>query len=135
MLLIAATRCGRFGRMSFTELTEAFLAKIAGWEAVKNARALLAGSKVLSSNWTPPLLKGVVSEGSTSYRAGLVIKDDVNIDNLCSCRAARGSGMICAHSVAVGLHHLQREKKASPGLATTTPPRAGASRTGTEPAG
>src|SRR6478672_1303213 len=120
MLLPAAARCGRFVRMSFTEVTEAFLAKIAGWEAIKNARALLASGKVLSSNWTPPVLKGVVSEGSTSYRAGLVIKDEVNIDNLCSCRASRSSGMICAHSVAVGLHHLQREKS-SPGLATAAP--------------
>src|SRR3954468_8519678 len=123
MLLPAATQCGRFGRMSFTELTEAFLAKIAGWEAVKNARALLAGGKVLSSNWTPPLLKGVVAEGSTSYRAGLVIKDTVNVDNICSCRASRESGMMCAHSVAVGLHHLQRERNASTGLATKAPPR------------
>ena len=96
--------------MSFTKITEAFLAKIAGWEAIKSARALVASNKVLSSNWTPPLLKGVVSEGSTSYRAGLVIKDAVNVDNVCSCRASRASGMICAHSVAVGLHHLQREK-------------------------
>jgi len=90
---------------------------------------LVAGGKVLSSNWTPPVLKGVVSEGSASYRAGLVIKDEVNIDNLCSCRASRGSGMICAHSVALGLHHLQREKKSSPGLATTAPAGAGALRT------
>jgi superfamily II DNA or RNA helicase len=119
--------------MSFTELTEAFLAKIAGWEAIKSARALVAGGKVLSSNWTPPLLKGVVSEGSTSYRAGLVIKDTVNVDNLCSCRASRGSGMICAHSVAVGLHHLRREKNASPGLATPPPPRAGTAQTRANP--
>jgi superfamily II DNA or RNA helicase len=129
----ATTLSGRVISMSFGELTEAFLAKIAGWEAVKNARALLGGNQVLSSNWTPPVLKGVVSEGSTSYRAGLVIKDEVNIDNLCSCRASRGSGMICAHSVAIGLHHLQREKKSSPGLATATPPRPGASRTKPEP--
>ena len=100
--------------MSNTELTEAFLAKIAGWEAIKNARALVAGGKVLSSNWTPPVLKGVVSEGSTSYRAGLVIKDEINIDNLCSCRASRGSGMICAHSVALGLHHLRGPHPAWP---------------------
>ena len=50
--------------MSFTELTEAFFMKSAGWEAVKHARSLLAGGKVISSNWTPPLLKGVVQEGS-----------------------------------------------------------------------
>src|SRR6185503_2721099 len=128
-----AALSGRFVRMSFTELTEAFLAKIAGWEAIKSARVLVGSGKVLSSNWTPPVLKGVVSEGSTSYRSGLVIKDAVNIDNLCSCRASRSSGMICAHSVAVGLHHLQREKNSSPGLATSAPPRPGASRTKVEP--
>jgi superfamily II DNA or RNA helicase len=118
--------------MSFTELTEAFLAKIAGWEAIKHARTLLAGGKVLSSNWTPPVLKGVVSEGSTSYRAGLVIKDEINIDNLCSCRASRESGMMCAHSVAVGLHHLQREKNSKASLATAAPARAGTARTQVE---
>ena len=107
--------------MSFTELTEAFFAKSAGWEAVKNARALLAGGKVLSSNWTPPLLKGVVQEGTSSYRAGLVIKGPVDIDNLCTCRSAREAGLICAHSVAIGLHHLQREKPAPRGSDTATP--------------
>ncbi len=90
--------------------------KSAGWEAVKNARALLAGGKVISSNWTPPLLKGVVQEGTSSYRAGLVIKGPVDIDNLCTCRASREAGIICAHSVAVGLHHL---------LSTKPPPRGG----------
>ncbi|MSU28083.1 MAG: DEAD/DEAH box helicase [Pedosphaera sp.] len=107
--------------MSFTELTEAFFAKSAGWEAVKNARSLLADGKVLSSNWTPPLLKGVVQEGTSSYRAGLVIKGPVDIDNLCTCRSAREAGLICAHSVAIGLHHLQREKPAPRGSDTATP--------------
>ena len=60
--------------MSFTDLTEAFFAKSAGWEAVKSARSLLASGKVISSNWSPPLLKGMVQEGTASYRAGLVIK-------------------------------------------------------------
>src|SRR5258705_9569682 len=93
------------------ELSERFFAKIAGWEAMKQARALLAGEKVLISNWSPPVLKGVVQEGTTSYRAGLAIKDEVDIDNLCTCRASREWGTICAHSVAVGLHHLRGEEK------------------------
>jgi superfamily II DNA or RNA helicase len=91
-------------------LSEPFFAKIAGWEAMKQARALLAGDKVLSSNWSPPLLKGVVQEGSTSYRAGLVIKSEVDVENVCTCRASREWGTICAHSVAVGLHHLRGEE-------------------------
>jgi len=94
--------------MSAVELTEAFLAKIAGWEAMKRARALLESGKVLSSNWTPPILRGVVQEGTISYRAGLVIKDSIDLENMCGCRESRQWGTICAHSVAVGLHHLHR---------------------------
>lgn len=106
--------------MSFTELTEAFFAKAAGWDAVKGARGLLATGKVLSSNWSPPLLKGVVQEGTSSYRAGLVIKGPIDIDNLCPCRVSREAGTLCAHSVAVGLHHLQRGKAAVLTAASTT---------------
>ena len=99
--------------MAAVDLNEPFLAKIAGWEAVKLARALLNGGRVLSSNWTPPILKGVVQEGTISYRAGLVIKDTINIENMCSCRQSREWGSICAHSVAVGLHHLNRGEAAA----------------------
>ena len=93
--------------MSSPDLTDQFFAKIAGWDVIKQARAVLASGRVLSSNWTPPVLKGVVQEGTTSYRCGLVIKDTINIDNLCTCRAARSWGAMCVHSVAVGLHHLR----------------------------
>lgn len=102
--------------MSAVELSEAFLAKIAGWEAMKRARAYLEQGAVLSSNWTPPLLKGVVQDGTLSYRAGLVIKDTINLENICRCRASQDWGTICAHSVAVGLHHLRR------GQASEQPP-------------
>ena len=91
-------------------LNDAFFQKTAGWEAVQHARALLSAGKVLSSNWTPPLLKGVVQAGETSYRAGLIINSSFDVENICTCRAAREDGTICAHSVAVGLHHLNRGK-------------------------
>ncbi len=81
------------------------LARLGGWEVVKQARTVLASGKVLSSNYTPPVLKGVVQEGGTSYRAGLVLPDLINVENLCSCRASKQWGTICVHSVAVGLHY------------------------------
>ncbi|HTH49733.1 MAG TPA: SNF2-related protein [Candidatus Limnocylindria bacterium] len=96
--------------MPEVQLNDALFQKIAGWEAVQHARALLAAGKVLSSNWTPPMLKGVVQAGETSHRAGLVINSSFDVDNMCTCRASREDGTICAHSVAVGLHHLNRGK-------------------------
>ncbi|MBA4148552.1 MAG: SNF2 helicase associated domain-containing protein [Verrucomicrobia bacterium] len=99
--------------MSEVQLTDQFFQEIAGWEAVKQARAYITMGKVLSSNWTPPILKGVVQAGETSYRAGLVIKSSSDIENMCSCRESREWGKICAHSVGVGLHHLNRGKEES----------------------
>jgi superfamily II DNA or RNA helicase len=124
--------------VSQVELNEAFLAKAAGWEVMKQARALLAGGRVLSSNWAPPILKGVVQSDQTSYRAGLSIRSALDIDNMCSCRPSREWGTICAHSVAVGLHHLKlpaaepesvapsarpSQAPATPGVRKVTPSR------------
>jgi superfamily II DNA or RNA helicase len=92
------------------ELTEAFLSKIAGWDAMKRARAYLTQGQVLSSHWAPPLLRGVVQAGEISFRASLVIKDSIEVENLCTCRDAREWGKICAHVVAVGLHWLNAQK-------------------------
>src|ERR1700761_560749 len=96
------------------ELTDALLSKLAGWEAVKQARGLLAADRVVESNWQPPRLQGTVREGSSSYRAGLVIRSASDADNLCTCRISRERGLICAHSVAVGLHVLKGKMPATP---------------------
>ncbi len=74
---------------------------------MKQARALLAAQRVLASDWQTPSLRGTVQEGSATYRAGLVIRSASDAENLCTCREARQRGLICAHSVAVGLHFLQ----------------------------
>jgi superfamily II DNA or RNA helicase len=89
------------------DLTEALLSKAAGWEAMKRARSYLEQDQVLSADWTPPLLKGVVQAGEVSFRAGLVIKGPIDVENICTCRESRDWGKICAHSVAVGLKWIQ----------------------------
>jgi superfamily II DNA or RNA helicase len=93
--------------MSDVVLTDKFFQEAAGWEAVKLARLLVADGKVLSSNWKPPVLLGVVQSGETTYRSGLVIKSQVDIENTCSCRQSRELGTICPHAVAVGLHWIK----------------------------
>jgi superfamily II DNA or RNA helicase len=92
--------------MSEIELSDPLLARLAGWEATKHARSLLAADRVLTSEWQSPALKGTVQEGQTTYRAGLIIRSVSDADNLCTCRDSRQRGLICAHSVAVGLHFL-----------------------------
>ena len=42
-----------------------------------------------------------------------MIKNEIDIENLCNCREAREWGKICAHVVAVGLHWLKAQKAAS----------------------
>ncbi|HXO96622.1 MAG TPA: hypothetical protein VN857_08565, partial [Chthoniobacterales bacterium] len=88
--------------MSPVELNERFLMDAGGWQAMKHARALLEMGRVISFNYTPPILKGLVREGTTEYRAGLKIRSRSDIENLCSCRESREWGKICPHSLALG---------------------------------
>jgi superfamily II DNA or RNA helicase len=92
------------------ELTEALLSKAAGWDVVKRARAYVEQGQVVSSHWASPLLRGVVQADGVSIRASMVIENDIDIENLCTCRDARQWGKICAHGVAVGLHWLKAQK-------------------------
>ena len=101
------------------ELSEKLLGDAAGWEAMKQARTYVAQDQVLSSDWAPPLLRGVVQAGETTFRAGLVIHGPIDIENQCTCRESREWGKICAHSVAVGLHWLRA--KSAPVIAPAAP--------------
>jgi SNF2 family DNA or RNA helicase len=118
--------------MSEVQLSEALLSKLAGWAAMKQARALLAADRVEASSWQPPELRGTVREGSSSYRAGLVIRSASDAENLCTCRDSRQRGLICAHSVATGLHFLLGGvrpapvvKPAAPDLVESAPTESG----------
>src|SRR5271170_4245838 len=96
------------------KLSDALLAQLAGWDAVKQARGLVAAERVTASDWQPPKLQGTVQDGSATYRAGLVIRSASDADNLCPCRISRQRGLICAHSVAIGLHYLKKQSPQAP---------------------
>jgi superfamily II DNA or RNA helicase len=92
------------------ELDEKLLGTAAGWDVMKLARAYVAQGQVVSSHWAPPLLRGVVQAGDATIRASMVIKNSIDVENLCTCRDARQWGKICAHGVAVGLHWINSQK-------------------------
>ncbi|HZC36365.1 MAG TPA: SNF2 helicase associated domain-containing protein, partial [Chthoniobacterales bacterium] len=114
--------------MSAIELSERFLMDTGGWQAMKHARALVEMGRVVSFNYTPPILKGLVREGTTEYRAGLKIRSRTDVENLCSCRESREWGKICPHSLALGLaflrpHEFPASKTEAPASPSSRGPR------------
>ncbi len=97
-------------------LTEKFLAAIAGWPIVFEARKIRAAGRVKRAVYEPPLLKGAVRAGSRLYASGLRISSTAEVENICSCRASQADddGMICAHSVAVALEVIHGGEQPSP---------------------
>lgn len=87
------------------ELSPKFLASLAGWEVVQQARKIVDSGRVLRAEYVPPVLKGAVRAGSRTYASGLRIRSAEEVENICSCRISQveGEGMICPHSVAVAL--------------------------------
>src|SRR6185295_8366732 len=92
------------------ELTERLLNDAGGWQTMKMARGLHDAGRGIEAGWNPPVLAGRVREGETEYRAGLRIGSRTDIENLCTCRMSRQRGMICAHSLAIGLECLRPKK-------------------------
>jgi superfamily II DNA or RNA helicase len=88
-------------------LTERLLNDAGGWQAMKIARSLHSAGRVSEAAYDPPILQGRVREGNTEYKSGLRIGSKTDIENLCTCRDSRGRGLICAHSLAVGLTVLK----------------------------
>jgi superfamily II DNA or RNA helicase len=89
------------------ELTEKFLISMCGWPVFKQAQAIHAAGRVVEAAYEPPLLKGRLSEGGKEFLCGLKFNNRIDVENLCPCRDSRVRGIICAHSVAVGLQVLK----------------------------
>jgi superfamily II DNA or RNA helicase len=108
--------------MSAIQITERFLMDTGGWQAMRHAKALVQMGRVVSFAYSPPILRGLVREGETEYRAGLKIRGYTDVENLCSCRESREWGAICAHSLALGLALIEpKPVPAKPVLAHVAP--------------
>lgn len=90
---------------------------------MKEARALHAARRVSEATYEPPLLRGKIAEGGKQFCAGLKLRNAIDIENLCPCRDSRVRGVICAHSVAVGLQVLQPLSGTAPVPVPVSPAR------------
>jgi superfamily II DNA or RNA helicase len=109
--------------MSSIQITERFLMDTGGWQALKHAKALVQMGRVVSFNYAPPILRGLVREGETEYRAGLKIRSYTDVENLCSCRDSREWGTICVHSLALGLASIRSNTAPGKPAVIPVPPR------------
>ena len=109
------------------EITERLLSDAGGWQALKEGRGLWEAGKVQpGATYEPPFLRGTVRDGPAEYRAGLRIVTRTNIENLCSCRISRQRGMVCAHSMAVGIAFLKGSAPSAAPVAAATGQGSGA---------
>jgi len=116
------------------EITEKLLVSLGGWSAMKEARALRDAGLVREATYEPPVLRGRVVSGGKEMPAGLRLKNPVDIENLCPCRDSRVRGIICAHSVAVGLQFLSPHvPKTKSQTAPASPAAASAEETTEQP--
>ena len=96
------------------DLTEKFLVSMCGWPVFKEARAMHAAGRASEASYDPPVLRGKISANGKSFLAGLKIRNAIDVENLCPCRDSRVRGIICAHSVAIGLEVLAPSEKRQP---------------------
>ncbi|MEO6739606.1 MAG: SNF2 helicase associated domain-containing protein, partial [Chthoniobacteraceae bacterium] len=94
------------------ELTEKMLMDAGGWEAMKEARAIYEAGKVTEATYEPPVLAGRVRGADAEFRAGLLVRSRTDMENTCTCPASRRRGLVCAHSLAVGVAVIRGLKKA-----------------------
>ena len=106
------------------QLSERLLNDAGGWQAMKHARSLHAAGRVTEPSWNEEILSGYVKEGETRYKSGLRFISKTNIENLCTCRDSKVRGLVCAHSLAVGLEVLKPNIVAKPEAATPSAPPA-----------
>jgi uncharacterized Zn finger protein len=88
------------------DITEKWLGEIGGWAAMKAARGLVAAGQVALQSSEAGLIRGLAGSGRLRHACGLRIRGRTDVDNLCTCPAAR-RGLICEHSLAAALLTLQ----------------------------
>ena len=73
---------------------------------------MFESGKVIDASYEPPVLAGRVRGADSEFRAGLSVRSLTDMENTCTCPTSRRRGLICAHSLAVGVAVIRGLKKA-----------------------
>ncbi|QQY09299.1 MAG: DEAD/DEAH box helicase [Candidatus Xiphinematobacter sp.] len=88
------------------ELTEKILMSMSGAQVFLKAKRLCVDGLISEVSYEPPVLKGKIKICGRRLFSGLLVRSSIDVENLCSCRESRLYGIICEHSVAIGLSSL-----------------------------
>jgi len=93
-------------------ITEKILGDIAGWQAMKAARLIVAENAVEQFEREGDSFRGLVREGKRRFAARLTVQGPTKAECRCSCSDAQ-RGLVCAHAIALGLAALRPAETAS----------------------
>ncbi|MDF1752436.1 MAG: DEAD/DEAH box helicase [Verrucomicrobiales bacterium] len=96
------------------ELTDKILMDAGGWKEMKEARQLHKAGKVRDASYENGMLSGTVSYSGKELQVRMEIRSRTDMENLCPCFRAKRDGIICCHSLALGLEVLNPTANAAP---------------------
>ncbi len=92
------------------DLSRDALVELAGWEVLKEARALQGAGMVRSVTWEAPYLTAEVGQGASKFHPRLNLRSKTFAENRCNCQRGR-QGFICSHAIAACIEAEQRRHK------------------------
>ena len=102
------------------ELTDQILMDAGGWKEMKEARQLHKAGKVRDASYKDGVLEGYVTYSGKELHVRMEIRSRTDMENFCPCFRARRDGIICCHSLAVGLEMLNPTKHEPPASVAKT---------------
>lgn len=89
-------------------ITHKTLIDWAGAQVVHEAEIMAKNGQVLQAEYVPPYIRGIVLWSNRELKPALRLLPDGTVENHCPCYANKERGVICAHSIALGLILVKR---------------------------
>ncbi len=88
------------------DITQEWIASVAGWRATKEGRDLFKQGAVTDSKRKGNIISGTVSSGGKPNKVTVKIHSAYDIDTMCPSMICRRTGEVCGHAVALMLHSI-----------------------------
>ncbi len=80
-----------------------------GPDVFRAGLAMFEKGLVLDATFEPPLIKGIIKNGTSRLNCRFLLRPNGSAENQCPCYACQERSLTCIHMIAVGLELLRRE--------------------------